>query len=368
MTDPASAAPRTRALPIRVRQVRKTYGGIIALDHVDLDVRSGEFLTLLGPSGSGKTTLLMVMAGFVRPDQGSLRFGETEVIRLAPHRRDVGMVFQSYALFPHLSVAENVAFPLKLRHVDRAEIAKRVAATLGLVQLPDFGERRISSLSGGQRQRVALARAIVFEPRVLLMDEPLSALDKQLREQMQIELRRIHDRLGITTVCVTHDQREALTMSDRVAVIDHGRIIQLDTPRGIYEHPKSRFVAEFIGESAFLPVRRTGNTYHLGDQALRLGDQPVPEDADLLMLRPERLGLLTPNEAATGDNVIVGQVSELIYQGDSVRVQVALEGGQIIAARIGSASAAMRALPRVGDGVRLALAPHDVCLLRDDAR
>lgn len=362
----SAAAPATRALPIRVRQVRKAYGGIVALDEVDLDVRSGEFLTLLGPSGSGKTTLLMVMAGFVRPDQGSLRFGEEEVIRLAPHRREVGMVFQSYALFPHLTVTENIAFPLKLRRVNRGEIARRVAAALDLVQLPEFGDRRISALSGGQRQRVALARAIVFEPRILLMDEPLSALDKQLRDHMQIELRRLHDRLGITTVCVTHDQREALTMSDRVAVIDRGQIMQLGTPRDIYDQPQSRFVAEFIGESAFLPVRRVDGAYRLGEAALLLGGRDVMEGANLLLLRPERLALLGAGEAAAPDhNVIAGQVADIIYQGDSVLVQVRLEGGQHISARVGSARAAIRALPAKGEAARLTLAAHDVCLLRD---
>ena len=222
---------RDAALPITVRQVTKTYGTVHALDHVDLDVRSGEFLTLLGPSGSGKTTLLMVLAGFTRPDHGSLKFGEREVIRLAPHKRDVGMVFQNYALFPHMSVAGNIAFPLKLRGVPRAEIGQRIERALDTVKLGGYGDRRIDQLSGGQRQRVALARAIVFEPRILLMDEPLSALDKQLREHMQIELRQLHDRLGMTTVYVTHDQREALTMSDRIAVINHGRIMQLDAPR-----------------------------------------------------------------------------------------------------------------------------------------
>ncbi|MBS0561341.1 MAG: ABC transporter ATP-binding protein [Proteobacteria bacterium] len=367
MTRPGSAAWSSgEALPIQVRQVTKTYGRVVALDHVDLDVRSGEFLTLLGPSGSGKTTLLMVLAGFVRPDRGSVRFGEQEVIRLAPHRRGVGMVFQSYALFPHLSVAENIAFPLKLRGVARSEAMRRAEEALALVQLPGLGGRSVAALSGGQRQRVALARAIVFEPRILLMDEPLSALDKQLREHMQIELRRLHDRLGITTVCVTHDQREALTMSDRIAVIDHGRIVQLDEPRRVYDHPATRFVAEFVGESAFLPVRRSGEAYYLGETPLRLDGQAVPEGADLLMVRPERLRLLAEGEAADG-TVIAGAVREIVYQGDSVLVQVALAGGQAVAARIGSAHGAMRALPAVGDAVRLALAPQDACLLRDDA-
>ena len=191
------------ALPITIRNVTKTYGKVHALDDVSLDVRSGEFLTLLGPSGSGKTTLLMVLAGFTRPDCGSLKFGDREVIRLAPHLRDVGMTFQSYALFPHMTVNGNVGYPLRLRKVPKDEIAKRVEAALETVQLGGFGERRIDQLSGGQRQRVAVARAIVFEPRILLMDEPLSALDKQLRERMQIELRRLHDRLGMTTVACT---------------------------------------------------------------------------------------------------------------------------------------------------------------------
>ena len=225
------------ALPITIRGVTKTYGRVHALDAVDLDIRSGEFLTLLGPSGSGKTTLLMVLAGFNRPDRGSVRFGEREVIRTPPHLRDVGMVFQNYALFPHMSVAGNVGYPLRMRRTARAEIAARVERALDVVQLGGYGERRIDQLSGGQMQRVALARAIVFEPRILLMDEPLSALDKKLRDRMQIELRHLHDRLGMTTVYVTHDQREALTMSDRIAVINHGRLMQLDTPQRLYERP-----------------------------------------------------------------------------------------------------------------------------------
>ena len=360
------ASSDATALPIRIRQVTKTYGPVVALDAVDLDIRSGEFLTLLGPSGSGKTTLLMVLAGFVRPDHGSLHFGSRDVIRLPPHRRDVGMVFQSYALFPHLTVAENIGFPLSLRRINRREIARRVEAVLELMQLPDYGPRRVSALSGGQRQRIALARAIVFEPRILLMDEPLSALDKQLREFMQIELRRLHDRLGITTVCVTHDQREALTMSDRVAVIDRGRIMQLDTPRGLYERPANRFVAEFVGESAFLPVRRTNGAYYLGTQRLILDEREVPQDADLLMLRPERLTMLSsdPREPC---NIISGCVREIVYQGDSVLLQVELEAGQCVTARSNATRAALEALPRTGDTVRFALAPGDTCLLRDHA-
>ncbi|MFT6704825.1 MAG: putative spermidine/putrescine transport system ATP-binding protein, partial [Gammaproteobacteria bacterium] len=242
------------ALPISVQGLTKKYGKLYALDNVDLNIKSGEFLTLLGPSGSGKTTLLMAIAGFNRPDAGSIRFGEDEVILTPPHRRNVGMVFQSYALFPHMSVAGNIAFPLKLRGVKTAEAAQRVQEALATVQLDGLGDRGIEQLSGGQRQRVALARAFVFRPRILLMDEPLSALDKKLREQMQIELKHLHHQLGVTTVYVTHDQREALTMSDRIAVINDGKITQIDTPHVIYNQPANAFVADFIGESTMLPL------------------------------------------------------------------------------------------------------------------
>ena len=227
-----------KSLPLTISGVTKSYGSLKALDNVSIDVKSGEFVTLLGPSGSGKTTLLMVLAGFVRPDSGSVRFGDEEVIRKPPHKRGVGMVFQNYALFPHMNVLNNVAFPLKLRRVAQDEIAERVQGALDLVQLGDLGQRRVDQLSGGQRQRVALARAIVFDPQILLMDEPLSALDKKLREQMQIEIRHLHEKLGRTTVYVTHDQREALTMSDRVAVIDFGQFKQIDAPKDLYERPR----------------------------------------------------------------------------------------------------------------------------------
>ncbi|MFZ2394351.1 ABC transporter ATP-binding protein, partial [Rhodoferax sp.] len=265
------------SLPISLRQVTKRYGAAYALDHIDLDIRSGEFLTLLGPSGSGKTTLLTVLAGFTRPDSGSLKFGDTEVVTMPPQKRDVGMVFQNYALFPHMTVAGNVGFPLKLRGVKPDELARRVEQALEMVRLGGYGAREVNQLSGGQCQRVALARAMVFEPRIMLMDEPLSALDKQLREHMQIELRQLHDKLGMTTVYVTHDQREALTMSDRIAVINGGRIMQLDTPRALYERPANRFVAEFIGESSFVPVMVRQGTVSFGNAVLRTA---VPAGAD----------------------------------------------------------------------------------------
>jgi putative spermidine/putrescine transport system ATP-binding protein len=356
---------RGGALPISVNRVTKTYGRFHALDSVDLEVRSGEFLTLLGPSGSGKTTLLMVLAGFNRPDSGSVRFGDREVVRLAPHKRDVGMVFQSYALFPHMDVAGNIGFPLRLRGVSRGDIARRVEQALETVKLGGYGGRRIEQLSGGQRQRVALARAIVYEPRILLMDEPLSALDKQLREHMQVELRQLHETLGMTTVYVTHDQREALTMSDRIAVIDKGRIMQLDTPRRIYERPSCRFVAEFVGESAFLPVKVSQGIVTLDGVPLKLGDGAEAADgAMFLMVRPEKLRILPDGQQSGPDvNVLAGRVARFIYQGESFVLDVELGSGAAVSVRGMTSSAAMATLPQTGEPVRLGLDRSDAFLV-----
>jgi putative spermidine/putrescine transport system ATP-binding protein len=356
---------RDAALPITVRHVTKTYGKVHALDDVDLDVRSGEFLTLLGPSGSGKTTLLMVLAGFTRPDHGSLKFGDREVIRLAPHKRDVGMVFQSYALFPHMDVAANIAYPLKLRGIAKTEIAARTERALETVKLGGYGTRRIDELSGGQRQRVALARAIVFEPRILLMDEPLSALDKQLREHMQIELRQLHDRLGMTTVYVTHDQREALTMSDRIAVINHGRIMQLDAPRRIYEAPANRFVAQFIGESHLLPVEVRNGACSFGGTPIRLRAAPAADGRHLLMIRPERLRILDARGAGDA-TVLKGRAVDVIYQGDSFVLHAALADGTTVSVRGISTGAALAAMPERGREVALGLDAGDAYLLPDE--
>ncbi len=356
---------RAQALPITVRGVTKAYGSFRALDTVDLQVHSGEFLTFLGPSGSGKTTLLMVLAGFSRPDAGSVMFGDREVVRLAPHKRDVGMVFQNYALFPHMDVAGNIGYALRMRGVPRREIAGRVEAALEMVQLGGYGGRRIDALSGGQRQRVALARAIVFEPRILLMDEPLSALDKQLREHMQVELRQLHEKLGMTTIYVTHDQREALTMSDRIAVIDKGRIMQLDTPWAIYDAPRNRFVAEFVGESAFLPVTIAGGVARLDGQPIAL--RPGTEAGDgerLLMLRPEKLRILdagTPPE--DGTNVLAGTVRRFTYQGDSFLLEVALRCGASVGVRGVTSTARMARVPEPGEGIALGLDRRDAFLL-----
>ena len=352
---------RHAALPITVRQLTKSYGSLTVLDTVDLDIRSGEFLTLLGPSGSGKTTLLMMLAGFVRPDCGSIKFGDAEVIRLAPHKRDVGMVFQNYALFPHMDVAANIAFPLKLRGVGKADIAIRVEQALELVKLGGYGSRRVEQLSGGQRQRIALARAIVFEPRILLMDEPLSALDKQLREHMQIELRQLHERLGMTTVYVTHDQREALTMSDRIAVIDQGRIKQIDTPHGVYERPTGRFVAEFIGESTFVNVDVSDDACHFNGVPLILGGKPARQGRHQLMIRPERLCILD-GKPPDGMNMLPATVRASIYQGDSFLVQASLADGT----RVGVRAIASARPPSPGDPIRLGLRASDTYLLPDE--
>ena len=352
----------SEALPITIRNVTKTYGDVFALNDVSLDVRSGEFLTLLGPSGSGKTTLLMVLAGFTRPDRGSLKFGEDEVIRKPPHLRDVGMVFQNYALFPHMTVAGNVGYPLRLRRVPKAEAAERIERALDTVQLGGYGTRRIDQLSGGQKQRVALARAIVFEPRILLMDEPLSALDKKLRDRMQIELRHLHDKIGMTTVYVTHDQREALTMSDRIAVINHGRVMQLDDPVGIYENPANRFVADFIGESTFLPVTRDGDKLLYAGKPLAVSGV-VPDAPSLfLLLRPERVRIV---DQASGDgfNTFQARVQDVVYQGDSFVLYAKLEDGIEVSLRGVVRGNTVAQLPAAGDSVTLGVAADDTVVI-----
>jgi putative spermidine/putrescine transport system ATP-binding protein len=348
------------ALPITINGLAKSYAGTKILDGIDIDVASGEFLTLLGPSGSGKTTLLMILAGFTRPDAGSLRFGAQEVIRLPPHRRNLGVVFQSYALFPHMDVAGNVGFPLTLRGVRADERQRRVRTALELVQLDDLGARRIDQLSGGQRQRVALARAIVFEPGILLMDEPLSALDKKLREQMQIELRRLHARLGMTVIYVTHDQREALTLSDRIAVIDHGRIQQIDTPQRLYEHPHSHFVADFIGDSTFLPVTVAGGVARWRDRVLALANPPGPDGRYLLVIRPEKLAL---GSAGDTGNRIDAEVDDIVYQGDSLRIDLRLPDGAVVTLQEPARAARIALLPARGASVTLVLDQADTLLV-----
>ncbi|MEO1680962.1 MAG: ABC transporter ATP-binding protein [Pseudomonadota bacterium] len=356
----------TDALPITVRNVTKTYGSVHALDDVSLDVESGEFMTLLGPSGSGKTTLLMVLAGFTRPDSGSLRFGDTEMIRTPPHLRDVGMVFQNYALFPHMTVAGNVGYPLRLRQMPKAEMEERVERALDTVQLGGYGERRIDQLSGGQRQRVALARSIAFEPRILLMDEPLSALDKKLRDRMQIELRHLHEKLGMTTVYVTHDQREALTMSDRIAVVNHGRIMQVASPERLYDQPENKFVADFIGDSSFIDITRADGALMAAGTSLKT-TRPVPESSALsLMVRPERVQIVA-NGAADGMNVFEAAVTDLVYQGESFLLYATLKDGTDLAVRGANRTGTFADLPKSGERVRLGLDPGDTVIIAGEA-
>ena len=360
-----SSSSQPAALPIHIEGLTKRYNQLYALDSVDLDIKSGEFLTLLGPSGSGKTTLLMAIAGFNRPDAGSIRFGETEVILAPPHKRNVGMVFQSYALFPHMSVAENIAFPLKLRGVSSTETAERVESALATVQLAGLGERGIEQLSGGQRQRVALARAFVFRPRILLMDEPLSALDKKLREQMQIELKHLHEQLGVTTVYVTHDQREALTMSDRIAVINDGKLVQVETPHNIYNHPANAFVADFVGESTILPLTRdSAGKLYFQDRLIESDMKTEPGTEWSLVIRPERLSVIKDGSESDTEQTIVfsGEVRDFVYQGETAFGLMSVGGEHVLSFRFGTDSLSQNVL-RPGERIALGLKRHDLIVI-----
>lgn len=346
-------APARRAT-IDVEALHKRYHTVNVLNGVDLRIGAGEFLTLLGPSGSGKSTLLMIIAGFETATSGSVRLDGAPLLHIPPQNRNLGVVFQNYALFPHMSVAENVAYPLRVRGVGKAEREAKVRAALAMVQLNQLEDRRIHQISGGQRQRVALARAIVFEPRVILMDEPLSALDKKLREEMQVELRDLHERLGMTTIYVTHDQREALTMSDRIAVMQHGKILQVDTPQAIYSRPVNSFVADFVGDTTLLPVTRRDGTISLGGRPLRYEGALKGEGAHYLVLRPERL-CLADHAKGEADNLLEGAVSSVIYHGDSLQIIVDIGANKKIAVR----SPVMASPPAPGQQVRVALPIRD---------
>ncbi len=348
---------------VSLQKVSRHFGAVRAMDEVDLEIVPGEFFAMLGPSGSGKTTCLRVIAGFEQPTSGHLEIlGETAE-GVPPYRRNVNTVFQDYALFPHLNVLDNVAYSLMLRKVPKAAIASRVQTALETVQMAHLADRPITALSGGQRQRVALARAIVFEPNLLLMDEPLSALDKNLREHMQIELKRLHDKLGTTTVYVTHDQREALTMSDRIAVVNRGHIVQCDTPSRLYDHPVNRFVAEFIGESSFLPVDVSGNAPSLFGRALTLRESWRGQGAPLLLVRPEKLAWREPEGEA---NRVDATATEVIYQGDSYFLNLELPGKSQIALRYNPHAAGGR-IPEPGQGVTFWLAAANTILIEDAA-
>ncbi|ACP23110.1 polyamine ABC transporter, ATP-binding protein, putative (plasmid) [Sinorhizobium fredii NGR234] len=333
--------PRINGDLVRFEGVEKTYDGVtIVVERLDLAIRRGEFLTMLGPSGSGKTTSLMMLAGFEMPTAGRIILDGKPIERLPPHQRNIGVVFQNYALFPNMTVAENVAFPLQMRKVEKADQKARVEAALDMVQMAKFAGRRPAQLSGGQQQRIALARALVFEPSLVLMDEPLGALDKQLREHMQIEIKHLHERLGITIVYVTHDQSEALTMSDRIAVFDKGRIQQLGKPADVYERPANPFVAQFIGDNnalhgTILDVSGPHCTVQIdGDrQTIKaaVGAPLAAGEKTTLSIRPERIRIGHTSDRA---NNIKASVRELIYLGDHVRVRVAALGSEEIIIKI----------------------------------
>lgn len=339
----STQAPQaTLATPfITFSNVSKSYDG---KDYVvyglDLAIAKGEFVSLLGPSGSGKTTTLMMLAGFETPSKGEIRMGGERLDNRPPYDRDIGMVFQNYALFPHMSIADNVGFPLSVRKVKGADIARRVKRALDMVELSHIGNRRPAQLSGGQQQRVALARALVFEPSLILMDEPLGALDKRLREHMQYEIMRLHRELGLTTVYVTHDQSEALTMSDRVAVFFDGRIQQIAPAHELYEHPHNAFVANFVGENNGLSGHVTAIDKQFATLTLANGTQIVGRTQQhlnlstpaMLSLRPEQVSL------AEGDNNlgnrVRGRVSSIIYCGDHHRVHISLDDSQQLVCKL----------------------------------
>jgi spermidine/putrescine ABC transporter ATP-binding subunit len=321
---------------VRLENVAKRFGDVVAVDSVSIETAPGEFLTLLGPSGSGKTTTLKIIAGLEFPTQGEVYIDEKPVIHKPAHKRDLGMVFQNYALFPHMTIAENIGFPMKMRGVSKEEISRRVSNILDLVKLSGYQGRYPKQLSGGQQQRVALARALVYEPSVLLMDEPLGALDKKLREEMQLEVKQIQERLKITTIYVTHDQSEALTMSDRIALMNQGKIAQLGAPEDLYERPMSKFVADFIGESNFLE----GNVSRVDKDLCEVitlrgllirarGKRGIKEGERVnLTIRPERIQM--EGELQKPENIISGEIQEIIYLGETIKYIIILEGGEEI--------------------------------------
>jgi spermidine/putrescine ABC transporter ATP-binding subunit len=348
--------------------VEKRFDSVGAVRGISLDIRSGEFLTLLGPSGSGKTTTLMMIAGFEAPTAGDIAIDGRSVVALPAHRRNIGMVFQNYALFPHLTVAENIGFPLKQRGIDRATRARLVAESLELVRLPGYQTRYPRQLSGGQQQRVALARAIVFRPRLLLMDEPLGALDKQLRENLQLEMRRLHADLGITFIYVTHDQEEALTMSDRVAVMNEGLIAQVGTPEDLYDRPCNRFVASFIGETNFLPgiVRGAEEDVVVADcggATIRAmaGRRVSAGETVTLATRPERMRFVDSVPDTERQNRMTATVAETVFAGERCRYLCHGEGGISIVLKEPSGATISRR--SVGERVEIAWAVADTVVV-----
>jgi spermidine/putrescine ABC transporter ATP-binding subunit len=361
-------APERHGCSLRIEGLSKSYGASRVLDAVSFTVDAGQFFTLLGPSGSGKTTILKIVAGFVPQDAGAVYAGDRELSSEPPYRRDVGLVFQNYALFPHMTVAGNVGFPLRMRKVARAEAAGRIRQALEIVRLTGFEDRYPRQLSGGQQQRVALARTLVFNPSVVLMDEPLGALDRKLREHMQGEIKQIQRRLGVTVVYVTHDQEEALTLSDRIGVMHRGRLDQVGTPADLYERPQSRFVADFIGESNFVPGRIVG--VDAGGVAfesrrgmkVRAATGPATGPA-VLFIRPERIALGT-GDGGEATDVAPGVVRDVVYVGESCRYHVELDTGDRLVVK--QMNAVARTPPTPGDRVTVAFRSTDAAVFPDE--
>jgi len=349
---------------VSFQNVQKSYdGNSLVVKGFNLDIKKGEFVTMLGPSGSGKTTCLMMLAGFETPTSGEIFIDGQPVNRIAPHKRNIGMMFQNYALFPHMTVVENLAYPLQIRKMSKSDIEAKVKRALDMVELTGFETRRPGFLSGGQQQRVALARALVFEPSLVLMDEPLGALDKHLREQMQYEIKHIHARTGVTVVYVTHDQTEALTMSDRIAVFNHGIVQQLDTPQALYERPSNSFVANFIGETNALTGELVGfdgancivdvDGHKLISTAVTIAEKGAQA---MISVRPERM-VLNPEENSTCNNIIQGKVEERIYHGDHVRLRIsAMQKNEFI---LKVPNSETNAGLKEGEGVRLGWSSSD---------
>jgi putative spermidine/putrescine transport system ATP-binding protein len=352
---------------VSLRNLNKYYGDFAAVDDISLDIKDGEFLTFLGSSGSGKSTTLSMLAGFETPSSGEILVNGQSLVNVPPHKRDIGMVFQRYSLFPHLSVRDNIAFPLAIRKLAAAERERRVDAMLKLVQLEQFAHRRPSQLSGGQQQRVAIARALVYEPRILLMDEPLGALDKKLREDLQDELRQLHRRLGITIVYVTHDQEEAMRLSQRIAIFSHGKIVGLGSGYDLYQNPPNAFVASFLGNSNFLKLKAQGNavaSFEGQSLSIRLTAGLQTDQDVLLMVRPEKALALSIEQAAqeplaAGWNEVTAKVVEVLFLGESQTCSVVTSGGTSMTVKALSAAG----MPmKAGDPVRVRWATADACV------
>jgi putative spermidine/putrescine transport system ATP-binding protein len=348
---------------LSIRGIRKVYGSVTAVENVTMDIAEGEFMTFLGPSGSGKSTTLYILAGFQDPSDGDILLKGKSILSMPSHKRNIGMVFQRYTLFPHLSVGENVAFPLRVRRRPQAEIAERVKAALKLVRLEGFEDRKPALMSGGQQQRVALARALVYNPPVLLMDEPLSALDKKLREEIQFEIRRIHQETGVTILYVTHDQEEALRLSDRIAVFNQGEIDQIGTGPELYADPATRFVAGFIGDSNFIDAEVVSIEGRSAKLVLPGGAviEGIPfhgtaraRDKASLLLRPERIDLRSDG----GTSALAGVVRDITFLGNNIHVLVAPPGAEPIAVRLPYGHSALAALAP-GDRVAISFSAAD---------